>query len=235
MRSDRYTKVVLTVIAFGLWALTMAPVGTPLAGATESTRSFGDSPVANDSQQGAVPLMDQAESAPEASVGPTSTLPLRWRVSWSALNTGSFDTWCSTAIVVMNTKNSKVQVEVEWMDWRGIPVALRADGIAKYRSKVWTVALPGGRINNLPWGFYDLAALPSDFQGYALVTANDPRILVSAFQYCRTDVGFAGATIVAHTNIPAYPVGTTMDFFQAGMPAAWTPPMAAPEGPETPR
>jgi hypothetical protein len=36
-----------------------------------------------------------------------------------------------------------------------------------------------------------------------------------------------GATRDIHsiTNIPTYPVGTTMEYLQAGLPVSWTPPM----------
>jgi hypothetical protein len=58
--------------------------------------------------------------------------------------------------------------------------------------------------------------------------------MVSAVQYCRTGLGGSGPKTVAHTSIPAYPVGATAEFSKAGMPASWTPPMVEPEVPEVP-
>jgi hypothetical protein len=55
--------------------------------------------------------------------------------------------------------------------------------------------------------------------------------MATARIYCRDATGIA-ANIVSDQTIPAYPVGTTADFFQAGMPMSWTPPMAEPESPE---
>ena len=61
--------------------------------------------------------------------------------------------------------------------------------------------------------------------------ADDPRIEVASFQYCRDGIG-GGQNIASITQVPVYPVGATMEYFQAGMPTTWTPPMAEPEVPE---
>jgi hypothetical protein len=228
MRSDRITKFLLGLIAVGLWALTMTQVGMPAAGATEPTSPFTGSPVAADPQPGATPHVPVVEMTPvPPPPGPTSTLPLRWRVAWAALETGSAETWCSTAVVVTNTTAASVTVEVEWMQSAGTAIVLNSKQLSGYQAGVW--GLDG--INNLPWAVDHMNAIV-DFKGYALVTANDPRIMVSAFQYCRTDSSPTTATVLAHTNIPAYPVGATMEYFQAGMPATWTPPMVEPDVPE---
>ncbi len=75
----------------------------------------------------------------------------------------------------------------------------------------------------------DVEAVTGAFDGYALVNADDPRILVAAMLRCGEKDAKLPLTI---NNIPAYPVGVTAEFFRAGMPAAWTPPMVAPEMPE---
>ena len=241
MNSDRYTKVVLTVIAVGLWALTMAQVGTPVAGATEPNRPYAqqgspyvDAGSAGDPQQGVVSPREEAYPAPAESKGPTSTLPLRWRVSWAAQETGNEFTWCSTAVVVTNTTAAGVDVEVEWMKIDGTGAALVPVTIPAYGNRAsvasQTGAIAAERVNNVPWiSSGTTMAYIYDFYGYALVSAEDPRIMVSAFQYCRNGLGYTGATIVSQTNIPVYPVGATAEFFQAGLPAGWPPPTALAE------
>ncbi len=223
MRSDRYTKVVLTVIAVALCTLAlprldtaevMAASGQPgaMAGITQ--------------EQNLMPPMESVDPGSQRSRVPTSTLPLRWRVSWAAMVRGNYYTNCSTAIAVTNTTGSSVDVEVEWMAG-GVSLALRPRSVLSYATTVW---IPDGAsaVNNVPWYAHDVASIV-DFMGSALVTADDPRILVSAFQYCRSGIGYAGPTILSQTNIPAYPVGATAEYFVAGMPATWTPPKAAPE------
>ena len=70
-----------------------------------------------------------------------------------------------------------------------------------------------------------------DFWGYASVHADDPRVHVSAYVICRD--GTIGTTnIVGMTQIGTSPVGATMEYFQAGMPMNWAPPMAVPELPQ---
>jgi hypothetical protein len=64
------------------------------------------------------------------------------------------------------------------------------------------------------------------------VHADDPRILASAAIVCRDAAGSGATNIEAMTDVATFPVGATMEYFQAGMPVSWTPPMAAPEAPE---
>ena len=145
--------------------------------------------------------------------------------------TGDYDTWCSTAVVVTNTTNSWVDIEVEWMRSHSGSFSLRPRTLSAHEIKVWTPST-ASQVNNMPWVSGDYPGL-LDFQGYALVTADDARIMVSAFQFCRSGLGYqTGATVLSQTNIPTFPVGATMEYFQAGMPATWTPPMAVPEVPE---
>ena len=225
MRSDRYTKVVLTVIAIALCVIALPRLET--AKAMAASRQPEATPV----DQGASPLVEQP-APPRAPVGPTSTLPLRWRVSWASLNTGELETFCSTAVVVTNTTNSATEVEVEWMKHSGISAALQLETVPAYQTFVWVLETATEVINPVPWRIDNDATISSGFKGHALVNSDDPRIMVSAYQYCRTDKDYPGPTILAQTNIPAYPVGATAEYFQAGMPVTWTPPMVEPEVPE---
>jgi hypothetical protein len=147
-------------------------------------------------------------------------------VAWAALETGASDTYCGTAVAVTNTTSQTVNIEVEWMDRWGASKGISNLVATAYLTRVSIVSGSSVTINYLPWSYTD-ALFVSDFLGYALVTADDPRIMVSAFQYCRSGAGISGATIVAQTNIPAYPVGATADYFQAGIPAEWPPAPAA--------
>jgi hypothetical protein len=61
--------------------------------------------------------------------------------------------------------------------------------------------------------------------GYATVHAEDPRITTSAYLVCR-EARTGYVPVEAITTIPAFPVGATAEYFVAGMPVNWTPPMA---------
>ena len=49
--------------------------------------------------------------------------------------------------------------------------------------------------------------------------------MVSAYQVCRTATGFS-SDLVSVTNIPCYPVGDTLSYFQAAVPALGGAPLA---------
>jgi hypothetical protein len=230
MRGNRYRDLMLTVIAVALCVIALPRLESPEAIAATSRAE--EATVAGP-QQSVMSPNEKADTASQGPRAPTSTLPLRWRVSWAALETGDFDTWCSTAIVVANTTAAAVNVEVEWMSSGGSSLALKPAAVPGYQQAVWIPDTLIPDVNPVPWfatEFMDPGI--ADFKGFALVTATDPRIMVSAFQFCRSTSGVSGAVVVSQTNIPAYPVGATMEYFQAGMPVNWTPPMAEPEVPE---
>jgi hypothetical protein len=172
-----------------------------------------------------------ADTAVSRSKAPTSTYPLRWRVAWATLETDQDDTYCGTAVIVTNAANTSVDIDVEFMKDNGSSVGRALHTLGVYES--YTAITVGSTlsINVGPYWFNDQVASP-DFSGYALVGADDPRIMVSAYQFCRSTTGYSGAFVRSHTNIPAFPVGSTAEFFQAGMPATWTPPVAVAEPPE---
>jgi hypothetical protein len=60
---------------------------------------------------------------------------------------------------------------------------------------------------------------PDDFQGYAHVHADDPRIMVTARVFCRDGLGI-GANVVSDYQVASYPVGASMGFFLARTPRA---------------
>ena len=221
MRADRYTKIVLTVIALGLWALMLAEVGLPdFISRVEATAA---SPSATTLQSLKMPGGEAGTVRAAA-----ATLPLRWRVSWAAQYVAD-TTNCGTAIIVTNDTSSSVNVEVEWFSWYNSSEGLRPQTVPAQNAFIWV----SGRDWSTPSVDYR-PFVPSDyadaiaFIGYARVHATDPRIEVAAFQYCRDGLD-QGKNIMSITNIPASPVGATAEFFQAGMPATWMPQIAAPE------
>ena len=221
MHVDRYTKIVLTVIALGLWALMLAEVGLP---------DFISEVEATAASPSATTLQSLKKPGGEAGTvrAATATLPLRWRVSWAAQYVAD-TTNCGTAIIVTNDTSSSVTVEVEWFSWSGSSQALRPLALPGQQSLIWV----SGRDWSTPSVDYrpfvaDDFAGAIGFIGFARVHATDPRIEVAAFQYCRDGLD-QGKNIMSITNIPASPVGATAEFFQAGIPATWMPPIAAPE------
>jgi len=222
MRIDRATKMLLALIAAGLWALTFSMGGpadltTPAEASTNtSSRAAYRTPQK--------PGVDRA--GPRT---PTATLPLRWRIPTAFEDINTNATFCTTVVSVLNATASLINVEVEWMQWSGASDTLRPKQLPANQMLHW---VSDHQININPYFPDDDAGLEG-FAGYVNVHADDPRILVTAIILCRDDT-FATplAKIRVHDTIPAFPVGATMEYFQAGMPDKWTPPMVTPEMPE---
>jgi hypothetical protein len=225
MRNDRGTKVLLAMIAIGLWGLLLSqanPVDLahPAEAAVVSTS--------------AAPLEEQM--VPPASVlGPvaavtatsTATQPLRWMIPTISEDGAQNDSFCSTVVTVRNLTPNTVDIEVEWIDWSATKFVLRPLSVPSQRLRHWVT---DDLINIRPYYQGDTADLGL-WRGYANVHASDPRILVSGAMLCR-DGTAAGAKILANRGIASYPVGSTLEYFQAGMPSAWAPLMVEPEAPE---
>ena len=231
MRTDRTLKFLLAMIVVSLWALTLTQVGTPVAGAAESAQPLDETPAMGASRQSAAPGAKQADPNPGISKAPTSPLPLRWRVSWATLVTGTSYTYCGTAVIVTNTTNAGIDVDVEFMKDNGTSAGRASETITAYGNYTAITVGPSLTVNVGPY-FYDDHIATGDFSGYALVGGDDPRIMVSAFQFCRSSTGYSGAIVRSHTNIPAFPVGASAEFFQAGLPTRWAPRVAVTEEPK---
>ena len=225
MRPDRYTKVVLTIIAICLSVLTLSEIGLPEL----TTRAEAMVPVrpALPSQTAEEPGNDSVPARAS-----TATLPLRWRIPW-ATELAASTTNCGTAVVVVNDTNKNLWVEVEWFDLTGSSQALRFLSIPGFEQRTWiSGGVPlNGDTDTKPFYNANKAEISDLLGGYARVHAEDPRIEVAAFQYCRDAQGY-DKNLLSITNLPAYPVGATLEYFQAGMPTTWMPPMAVPELPE---
>ena len=116
-----------------------------------------------------------------------------------------------------NLTNSLVNVEVEWLSFLDSSLAVRPQGVAPRQTLTWVA---DDEVAPSPFVFFDDANL-ADFDGFATVSADDPRITASAFLLCRDGPG-TGTNITTMTNIPAYPVGATLNLFQATMPGIRT-------------
>ncbi len=225
MRSDHYRNVVLTLIAVCLSALTLTGIGLPDF-TTEAEATVAPASASQDLKK------PGGEAGPVRA--PVATLPLRWKIPWAIESAATATTFCGTAIVVTNASASPLDIQVEWFDYLGNSMALRPIlGLGKFTQAIWVsgVTTASSGIDYRPFNPDDWAGIGSIAAGFARVHADDPRIEAAAFQYCRDGLGIT-ANIMSITNIPAFPVGATMEYFQAGMPATWTPPMAVPELPE---
>lgn len=245
MRSDRYTKAVLTVIAVCLSILTLTMIGLPdFTARAEATAA----PSPATAESAAPPEMhvelvqarlgaEQTHPSPgeeyfapaQGSTPRSATLPLRWRVSlaanWNTDNIGSDE--CFTALTLTGVSPTSIAVEVEFFN--NSAVSLGTVSTTAFSERTTTVrTISGGGWTPSPF-VSNAAVNTGNFTGgYARVHADDPRVLVGAFYKCREEFG----GIRSLSGIPVFPVGATAEYFRAGMPATWTPPMAAPEVPE---
>jgi hypothetical protein len=226
MTIDRITKVLLAAIVVGVWALVMTQLADPVSDA-----------------HAGVPLAspDQAEasagtrSSPRSAVPPSrlgsSTLPLRWRVRHVVLDE-SASTDCIPIIFVSNLGPSSATVDVEWFDKYAGSKDLHTDTLGPGVGQTWTLYITGSSTFSAPFLTNNWRPTDIGFEGSAQVHSNEARIAVDAFLRCDTLPVDVNPSII--TNLPADPVGVTMDFFQAGMPAGWTPATTHLAEPEVP-
>jgi len=224
MGSDRITKVLIAMIALGIWALTMTQVGTPVSTVHASATPH------------LAPEASSAPGLPSAGEGQTvrastSSLPLRWRVRYAMLLDNN-ESDCVTVINVHNLAPSSTTVDVQWLDTDSLSVALRSQALAPGKHLNLIPMFSGGSIDSSsdPFIYVDWVEVLGNFEGSARVFSDDPRVSVTAFLKCDTSPSDSDPSSIAH--IPCDPIGATMEYFQAGMPADWPPPMALPEVPE---
>jgi hypothetical protein len=129
-------------------------------------------------------------------------------------------------VSVVNYAPTGTRVDVEFFDLSGVSMGVATD--PSLTPGTPDVFVTNSDVLITPF-LYDHLAFTVNFDGYAQVNSSDPRIVVAAMMRC----GDKGAALPLTINsIPAYPVGATAEFFQAGMPMNWTPPLAEPELPE---
>lgn len=128
MRSDRYMKAILTVIAGCLIGLTLTGIGLPdLTTRAEATVA----------PQPAYEIQGAGKPGDDAGPirAPAATLPLRWKVAGANARGGG--TYCGTAVIVTNNTNSAVNVEVEWFNYVGGSVKLNSGTTSALQQVIW--------------------------------------------------------------------------------------------------
>jgi hypothetical protein len=219
MRGDRTTKLLLALIALGIWALTIFQVGIPVAGA-ESSATTTESAVAEPASTAAQADGSIGGDHTTRTVTGPAPLPLRWHVDYAGVQTGTwYNTYCTSLVVVRNLTGGVVRVQVEWFEFEGASLGYtQVDVIAGGRG---VVVANQTDIKSHPFsGSYDSAL--GEFHGYANVHADDPRVHASANLICRDGTG-SSTHIVAITSIGTSPVGSSREFFLAGSPGGWSP------------
>jgi hypothetical protein len=183
-----------------------------------------------DPQQSGQALHPVPSTANESStMARASTKPLRWRVMNAFHDVDSNNSICGTVVTVRNLSAATVSVDVQWFNNLGFSEGLSTQSISSTVPKAFYTNI---NVNLAPFSIQGTTASTSDFSGWANVHADDPRILASAAIVCRDVAGTGASNIEAMVDVATFPVGATLEYFQAGMPATWTPPMAAPEMPE---
>ena len=232
MGADRYMKLVLTIIAVALCAIALPQIDTPeVVAAPEQSGSLR------------VAKLTEEVKLSETSIVPRTAYPLRWRVSFAGhKNLNEDDTNdCATVIMVSSASPTSMNVQVSFFGQTDVLVGgasalLLPESVQAFATSGGSGG-PSGPVGG-PFVADNSASTGNFNSGFARVYSDDPRILVAAFLTCRRDQQNAFEQINAvrgFMNIPAFPVGATAQFFQAGMPAASSSPMAMPELPETPR
>jgi hypothetical protein len=227
MSTDRYTKAILTIIAVALCVIAFPRPETPEVVAAS---------LRPDAEKMATvypaPNAGEPKNRHSSAAG-----PLRWRIPYAleVFSGGSAGYQCHTAVSILNASSAAVDVEVVLFDSAGVVEASALRNLPVDDSLVYTSATPEETNMPFPFGIEAEMVLQSASiltNGFALVYAEDPRVLVTAFVSCvGTLQPSLGEAFRGITNIPAYPVGATMEYFQAGTSPVWTPPMAMPETP----
>ncbi len=211
--------LVLTVTAF--CALCLGNIGLEnLNGQAEASVSSSFSSI-----------QQHSKTAGSQSRAATATLPRRWVVPGVHETVNVNGVFCSTAITVTTAFEVKnfLDVQVEFFSDTGVSMGAYV-GVPHGAPGVRTTYVTDSEVTPI-WTVVDGDADLSNFTGSAVVHSDDPRILVTAFEWCRSGTG-AATTLLSVRDLPAYPVGATLEYFQAGMPATRTPPVAAPDVPE---
>jgi hypothetical protein len=188
MATDRFTKVVLTVLAIGVWVLAIAYAGTPIVLAT-----------AADDTAGSAPSLEPVSNEMAEAGAPAPAYPLRWYVSLvhHEVRAGSID--CKTVVMVVNLHSSSVNAQIDFYDDSGTILATRSPSVAAgasyYEGTDLMMEYPSTGDTVIP--------------GHARVYADHPNVLAINYIECPT-----GAV-----SVTSYPVGATLDYFQASLPA----------------
>jgi hypothetical protein len=135
-------------------------------------------------------------------MAPFVTYPLRWYVSLVHHQVESGSNICKTTVAVVNLHTASVTAQLEFYDATGTVRASRSSSIpAGGMYYVHTTDLNGG-------GEYPQTGTAL-VTGHGRVYADHPNVL--AFNYVECPSGAV--------SITSFPVGATLELFQAGLPA----------------
>jgi hypothetical protein len=137
---------------------------------------------------------------------------------------------CFTSVSLVSTSAVSIDAEVEFFGFNDSSVgsatlAVPPQGSVSVIAQENGVAIP-------PFNANELVVTGAFDAGFAHVYADDPRVLTTAFLVCvrdRLNSDSPEQQIRAVASIPAFPVGATLEYFQAGMPATWSSQVVVPE------
>lgn len=212
MSSDRYVNCARQVMVAALCVLVLFQV--------EGMAMAEEGGMANPS------IRDGERELPAAEPLP-SLYPLRWRVShFSEMTNGPY---CVTVVVVQNpTANPDIVVNLNWFASDG---TTRGSASRPLVAHDMEYVISDNDVNPAPFSGNFSMGLDDYTGGYVEVRSDEPRIIVTAHLVCKDGLG-TGKNLVAITSIPTFPVGATLEHFQAGMRAALTPPVGNSEMPQ---
>jgi hypothetical protein len=178
--------------------------------------------------------VDKAAPSRSVSRAPTATQPARYYIPHVQELININNTFCSTAIIITVpwTSPGSVEIEVEVFSDTGVTEKLDQVVASSSSGVRWTVVTDSEI--KAPFKTVDSDLDLANFLGFAVVSANDPRIYVTAYDYCRTGTG-ALDHLVSMNSITVYPVGATLEFLKAGLPDELPLPRAAESQPDSSR
>lgn len=215
---DRYTRILVTVAAAGVWMLIALMLAT--AGSDSAADEPGVARLAEASARAGaiVPVSGEVEAAAPVS-GNAATQPLRWIVPFAKNSNPAAgspgDLECLTLLRIMPLPGVSTDVEVEFFNGAN---ALDGDTV-DVNGLVGNVQVVSD-LTFSPDPVFSSGAYSAStgfLSGHARVFSSDPRIMIAPFLLCEIN-GDGSVEVV--TPLPATPIGATVDFFQAAVPGS---------------
>jgi hypothetical protein len=201
-------------VTFAVAVLLLLGVTVILLGSSEVEAFEADAP-----QQAAAAIKGSESRAP------TATLPVRYYIPHVAESINYQNSWCSTVIIVttpFTSPSAGMSFELEVFNDSGVSQILQSWSSTGAGAR-WTIVTD--QDIKPVWTVVDHDLGLDNFTGFATVNASDPRLYVTAYDWCRTGIG-ALDDLVSMNAITVYPQGATLDFLKAGLPAGPAPPHA---------
>ncbi len=227
------TKFVLTVIAVSLCTIALPRIEMPEVMAAsgrqgelakEMTEAELPSPVGSPPERPAGSYSWPFPGPPSSSG--SAALQLRWRVRHAVLYYIENNVNCLPIVSVRNIGPSSTEVTVDWSDHNSTSAHSSTFSVAGGATGNWGLKRLGITNYSEPFVIQHWGSISSNFRGSVHVQSDDPRISVAAFLRC--DTAPADRLPASVNSLPADPVGATLEYFLAGMPAEWRPPVEGP-------